>query len=98
VYDALREGRCYIANDQVAEARGFTFSHMGEELPFERGHELQVEVPQRAQIRLLRDGETVAEADAAKLHHSIELAGVYRVEVRLRNRPWIYSNPVYFRA
>jgi hypothetical protein len=25
VYDALREGRCYIANDQVAEARGFAF-------------------------------------------------------------------------
>jgi methylmalonyl-CoA mutase cobalamin-binding subunit len=97
VYDALREGRCYIANDQVAEARGFAFSHMGEELPFEPGLELRVRTPQPAQIRLLRDGSIAAETDGSELYHSIELAGVYRVEVQLRNRPWIYSNPAYFR-
>src|SRR3954467_8627837 len=46
VYAALREGRCYIANDQVADARGFAFSEMGEELAFERGIELHVRTPQ----------------------------------------------------
>ena len=98
VYDALREGRCYIANDQVAQARGFDFSHMGEELRFEPGMTLQARTPEPAHIRLLRDGEVVATEDGSELHHSIELGGVYRVEVHLRNRPWIYSNPVYVRA
>jgi methylmalonyl-CoA mutase cobalamin-binding subunit len=98
IYDALRAGRCYIANDQVADARGFGFSHMGEELAFEPGHTLHVDVPETAHIRLLRDGEIITTEEARELNHSIEGPGVYRVEVRLRNRPWIYSNPVYFRT
>jgi methylmalonyl-CoA mutase cobalamin-binding subunit len=98
IYDALREGRCYIANDEVADARGFAFSHMGEELPFEPGHTVHAHVPETAQIRLLRDGEIITTEEAQELNHPIERPGVYRVEVRLRNRPWIYSNPVYFRT
>ena len=98
VYGALREGRCYIANDEVAGARGFSFSHMGEEMPFEAGIELHASTPQPAHIRLLRDGETVAESHSSELDHSIELPGVYRVEVSLRGRPWVFSNPAYIRA
>jgi hypothetical protein len=98
VYDALREGRCYIANDQVADARGFAFSHMGEELPFEAGMTLAARTPQPAHIRLLRDGQLVAESHSSELHHSIELHGVYRIEAALHRRPWIFSNPVYVRA
>jgi len=39
-----------------------------------------------------------AEANASELNHSIELSGVYRAEVFLHERPWIYSNPVYIRS
>ena len=95
---SLRGGRCYIANDQVADARGFSFSHMGEEMPLEVGTTLTVRTPQPAHIRLLRDGEEVAVGEATELHHPIELHGVYRVEATLRGRPWIFSNPVYVRA
>jgi hypothetical protein len=98
VYEALREGRCYIANDQVADARGFAFPHMGEELPFEPGIELHAHTPRPADIRLLRDGTTVAQTASSELRHSIELPGVYRVEVQLAGKPWIYSNPVYLRT
>lgn len=98
VYGALRQGRCYIANDQVADARGFSFSHMGEELPFEPGIELHLRTPREADIRLLLNGETVAQTTSSALHHPVELPGVYRVEARLGGRPWIYSNPVYLRV
>jgi hypothetical protein len=98
VYDALRAGRCYIANDQIADARGFTFTQMGEEVPFETGLELRIRTPREAQIRLMRDGQNVAGATSTELNHSIELPGVYRVEVALRGRPWIFSNPAYLRA
>jgi hypothetical protein len=102
VYEALREGRCYIANDQVAEARGFAFHAgelpMGGEAGFEPGMTLHVRLPQAARIRLLREGELVTDVTAAELDHSIELPGVFRVEAYLRGRPWIVSNPVYIRA
>jgi len=98
VYDALRAGRCYIANDQVAPARGFSFSRMGEEIPFERGMTLTVRTPEAGHIRLLRDGQQVAVFHGSELHHPVELHGVYRVEATLRGRPWIFSNPVYLRA
>jgi hypothetical protein len=105
VYEALREGRCYIAVDALALARGFQFEAsnesrtlpMGGEAPFEPGWTLHARVPRTARIRLLRDGQVVAEADSDQLHHSIERPGVHRLEVALSGRPWIYSNPLYFR-
>jgi hypothetical protein len=104
VYEALREGRCYIANDQVADARGFAFFAgadtaipMGAERAFEPGLVIQVQTPQPARIRLLCDGEVVAEADAAELGHPAATPGVYRAEAVLGGRPWIYSNPIYLR-
>jgi methylmalonyl-CoA mutase cobalamin-binding subunit len=108
VYDALREGRCYIANDEVAAARGFAVwaevpggadpIPMGAERAFAPGMTLHARTPQPAQIRLLRDGELVTETTASELHHSIELHGVYRIEAFLHGRAWIFSNPVYIRA
>jgi len=98
VYDALREGRCYIANDLVADARGFDF--WADEVPMGgqgSASALHARFPREARIRLLRDGELELELQGAELHHSIELAGVYRVEAFLGERPWIYSNPVYLR-
>jgi hypothetical protein len=106
VYTALRQGRCYIANDRVADAVGFAFwattgdatLQMGAEAMHSDGIALHVHAPQPARIRLLRDGVIAADAHAAELVHEAGRAGVYRVEVALRNRPWIYSNPVYLRA
>ena len=63
VFEALREGRCYIAAHAVAPGRGFRFSaegvEMGAEAPF-AGQELHVELPRPAEVRLLRDGDEVA--------------------------------------
>jgi hypothetical protein len=102
VYDALREGRCYIANDQVAAARGFAFwadgAAMGGEVNYGRGVSVHVHTPQAAEIRLLRDGQRVATANSDELHQAVERPGVHRVEVALATRPWIYSNPVSVRS
>ena len=52
-------------------------------------------------MRLLRDGEVVARAQAAELAHEVSEPGVYRVEARLEafgaERTWILSNPIYLR-
>ncbi|MEA2448393.1 MAG: hypothetical protein QOG63_325, partial [Thermoleophilaceae bacterium] len=72
VYEALGEGRCYMAVDAFAPARGFAYwaeggLDMGAEAAF-GGQALHVRLPRPAEIRLLRAGEQVASvADAATL-------------------------------
>lgn len=94
VFSALRAGRCYIAMDSLAPARGFSFEH--------DGGSLRVSVPRDARVRLLRDGEQVAETTGRALEHRIAGPGAYRVEAYLhaygRERTWIVSNPLYFRG
>lgn len=113
VYGALAEGRCYIARDSLAAARGFAFWAetgdprpdagvvvMGAEAPAGE-YVLRVRLPRPAEVRLVRDGRVVASAEAAQLDHEASGPGVYRVETRLRahgrDRTWILSNPIYLR-
>jgi hypothetical protein len=104
VFDALREGRCYIAVDAVAPARGFRFEAddlpMGGEAPAGR-RTLRARTPLPARLRLLRDGREIASAEGTSLDADVEEPGVYRVEAcrhaRGRERTWILSNPVYLR-
>jgi hypothetical protein len=105
VYDALREGRCYIAVDALAPARGFAFwcsggLPLGGEAPFE-GQALHARLPRPAELRLMKDGTLVASVDGSAIDHEASAPGVYRVEARLpyrgRARTWIVSNPIYLR-
>jgi hypothetical protein len=108
VFDALREGRAYLAVDAVSRARGFRFwadgpegeVQMGGEAP--AGHyKLHAVLPAPARVRMLRDGEQVAAREAPALVLDVDGPGVYRVEARLerhgRERTWIVSNPIYLR-
>ena len=98
VFDALREGRCYIARDWIAPARGFSFDGMGSSAAFGSMPVLRVRTPRPASLRLLRDGTVVASADeAAEIDFEPDGPGAYRVEARLDGRQWILSNPVYLR-
>jgi hypothetical protein len=98
VYEALGAGRCYIAVDALAPARGFSFwasdgTVMGGQAAFD-GQTLFASVPRPASLRLIRDGAVVERWKADR-------PGVYRVEARLRyrgrDRTWILSNPIYLR-
>jgi hypothetical protein len=104
VYAALREGRCYIAVDSIAPARGFTFEAddlpMGAEAPAGK-RRLRASAPSEARLRLLQDGEEIATAAGSSLEAEVEEPGVYRVEAMKRSkgkeRTWIISNPIYLR-
>lgn len=105
VYEALRSGRCYIAVDSIAPARGFTFEAddlpMGAEAPAAR-RTLTARTPSDAKLRLLRDGREIAGATGRTLEAEVEEPGVYRVEALRdkhgRERTWILSNPIYLRG
>jgi hypothetical protein len=85
VYDALREGRSYIAVDHLAPPAGFAF--------WGDGDGIHARLPRPAELRLLRNGQEVARVAGAELDHPAE-TGSYRVEARLDGRVWILSNPL----
>lgn len=112
VYDALREGRCYVARDELAPTRGFELwadaasgdrVEMGAEATAGEPRTLHVRLPRPGAIRILRDGAEIARGpgDADRLDAPADAAGAYRVEVALtdrgRPRTWILSNPIYLR-
>jgi hypothetical protein len=109
VYAALREGRCYLAMDSLAPARGFAFwaeGPRGRRLPMGAEESagrwtLRARVPRPALVRILRDGEEVAREHGAMVEHEAEGPGVYRADAYLqahgRERAWALSNPIYLR-
>ena len=104
VYAALRAGRCYIAVDSLAAAKGFRFwaeapggrVEMGEEAPAGEWT-LRVKLPSAARLRLLRDGREIGNGPEQR----VDEPGVYRVEAYRdahgAERTWLLSNPIYLR-
>lgn len=110
IYNAMREGRLFIANDDIYPASGFKFTYisddgsdlnMGEQGAFYPGN-LIVESPAKGEIRLLKDGELIKRVRGTEAVFPVNEKGVYRVEVYRRIaffgwRPWIFTNPIYLR-
>ena len=46
---------------------------------------------------MLRDGVRIEAKTASELATEVNGPGVYRVEVKLGGRPWVFSNPIYLR-
>jgi hypothetical protein len=105
IYDALREGRAYIAMDSIAPARGFNFwaesndeaLPMGAEGTAAKGWTLRARSPSPANLRLVHNGEAVKEEHATELEHHVSDTGVWRIEAHRDGRTWVLSNPVYLR-
>jgi hypothetical protein len=107
---ALVGGQCYTSYDLIGDARGMSFAarsedgrtiQMGEEVvrhgEERRELEFVAHVPLESEIRLIRDGEAIVRERGTELVHRDKRAGVYRIEVRLGGRPWVFTNHVYVR-
>ncbi|HTZ41216.1 MAG TPA: hypothetical protein VMB77_13770, partial [Syntrophales bacterium] len=107
ILSALRRGRAYIALEYFEQARGFSFIIMDESEVATMGDDfflgdlaiVQIELPARGKIRLIKDGVLFREEVGRELTCGIDEPGIYRVEAYHRNfikyRPWIFSNPIY---
>jgi hypothetical protein len=111
ILGALSEGHAFIGYDLPADTRGFRFTAqgkdesvwMGDEITLGQGVTLQITLPQRAECRLLRNGQVIKTWNKREICSYITSdAGIYRVEVYLRylgrRRAWILSNPIYVRV
>ncbi|MFQ3609276.1 MAG: CehA/McbA family metallohydrolase [Chloroherpetonaceae bacterium] len=102
VYDALREGHSFISNSYLGSAKGFRFwatqsgatVEMGDSLLGDSPIGFHIETPKASAIRLLHNGNCIAERDGKRLDVETRESGVYRVECYLNQKAWIFSNPI----
>ena len=103
IYTALRDGKCFVANDYVSESKGFRFYgeykskiyQMGDKIPDHKNVILKVFLPGiNAEIKLIRNGKIIETNNGIDAEFVINTKGAYRIEVYLENRAWIFSNHI----
>ena len=107
VYGALEAGHGFLGYEQAGPCTGFGFwarsggaeAALGETLPLQGRLEVRAAVPRRARLRLLRNGQVIAQGQGHQLDVVTWQPGVYRLEAYRRHagreRGWIFSNPIY---
>lgn len=107
VWQALNEGRAFVAFDWLADATGFDIAAVTAEKRHEMGSQVRLatdlqlagHAPLAAHWKLLRNGTLLTESDGSNFAAKIEQPGNYRVELWLdvagEKRIWILSNPFY---
>lgn len=103
IYRSLAEGRCFFANDYHADSKGFRFFAeagdkiytMGDTIKEAGKINLKVLLPEQvAEIRLIRNGKKVETTEDKSAEFIVEEKGVYRVEVYIHQKAWIYTNHI----
>ncbi len=102
-FDALKNGRGYISNYRRGDARGawifMEYANGARAVPGPQAAEnglpgcINVELPDRAEIRLIRNGGLFLKQTGRAAAFEIKDAGLYRVEVFKGKNAWMYSNP-----
>lgn len=109
IFSALSQGHSFVGYDLPESSRGFNFSAtaknqpaiMGDSIRLSTGVTFQIRLPFRGpRCILLRNGHPVKSwRNTQFCTYITNQPGTYRVEVRLpyllRERGWIYSNPIY---
>ena len=55
---------------------------------------LHIKLPQNADIKVIKDGRPYFSDKSKKAALKLTKAGKYRFEARLKDTPWIFSNPI----
>ncbi len=100
---ALKNGNGFISNFRRGDAKGtrmFFLDNKDRAVPpglcgiaAEAPGRLVVQVPEQAEIVLVRNGERIASHGGREAEFAIRNSGVYRIEARKGKYGWIYSNP-----
>lgn len=107
ILHAIGKGYSWVGYDMAHPTSGFRFTGqgtnkgiVGDIIRLDVGATLQVKTPQKAHIKLIHQGQVVAEIqNETHLTYIPVEEGAYRVECTIDHlgatRGWIYSNPIY---
>lgn len=68
--------------------------YSGSSIELDDYSKLLVKLPQKAEIRVIYDGQLVWQAETDNLEFDKLDKGKYRIEVYFKGKPWIFSNPI----
>ncbi len=94
----LRNGTLFFANDLLVKSYGFYFGtederfFIGDTVPVNTP--FIVKSPVKAKTRVVFNGHTLWEKETDFKRFVPEKSGVYRVEARIQNKPWVFSNHI----
>ncbi|MCB9206185.1 MAG: PHP domain-containing protein [Ignavibacteriales bacterium] len=103
IYESLKNGRCFVANSYHGNAKGFKFFakngrkiyQMGDTIKLNGKIDLKVVLPNKiGNIRLFQNGKLIDSIDSYEGDFFVKEEGIYRVEVYLDNKAWIFSNHI----
>src|SRR5690606_19382404 len=94
IYKALKEGRCFFANDFHHDSKGFRFFakadgtiyQMGDTVPHKKASLVVLLPVPKAEIRLICNGKKIDTVESNAGKFNINRKGVYRVEVYYNNK------------
>ena len=103
IYNSLKNGLCFVANDNHGDSKGFRFFaesgnkifNMGDTLSVNGRAKLDVLVPiNNAEIKLIHNGKEIDSVISSGAEFIVKEKGVYRVEIFHSGKAWIYSNHI----
>ncbi|MCW8849697.1 MAG: PHP domain-containing protein [Melioribacteraceae bacterium] len=103
IYESLGYGRCFVSNFYHGNAKGFKFVaksgnkiyQMGDTLKKSGKISLKVTLPNKiGEIKLIHDGKLISSLESNEGEFIVDQNGVYRVEIYLGGKAWIFSNHI----
>ena len=70
--------------------------HIKKEIPliYVENKTIIVELSTKAEIKIIKNGTQIFTENTQNLNFPIEEKSKYRIEIYLKNQPWIFSNPI----
>lgn len=103
ILDALRNGKCFTANNYYGNAKGFRFyaefkgitCNTGDTISSRGGNVImRALAPKQCKMKLVHNGITIDEKDGMNAAWDVTEPGIYRVECWIGDRGWIFSNHI----
>lgn len=100
IYDSLKYCRVFISNYRWGDAHGFRFTAqnkdseigIGDEITLDSDTMVKVELPSQSDIRLICNSKPIMKTFGDKAEFKIDSPGLYRIEVYVGDKGWIYTN------
>ena len=84
ILQSIKEGKNIMMNNQLKNETPIIYLS---------DNALNVKLLVNSKIKVLFNGDIIYSTNGKCINYKIEKKGKYRVEVYLKNKPWIYSNP-----